>query len=114
MTITTKFSTTPHFTYIDPDIKVFVTVNDSEMESIKTAFDILKRHPALFSIDILTGDPEIEGDPDIYFGFSCFQVFRTGAVYWSGIEKWSDSDFYQAFIFEILDDNNIVTIEEQP
>ena len=114
MTITTSFSTTPEHPSIDTDRKVFVDVNDSEMETIKTAFDILKRHPGLFSFDIITGDPELENDPDgdsIRFGFSYLRVFRTGGVYWGGYEKWSDG-LYEAFLFEILDDHNILTKEK--
>jgi hypothetical protein len=116
MTITTKFSTTPEYPSIDTDRKVFVDINDSELKSIKTALDILNRHRELYSIDILTGDPELEDDPDgdiITFGFTYLRVFRTGGVYWGGYEKWTE-DLYEAFLFQILDDHNIVTREEQP
>lgn len=113
MTITTVFSTTPEYPSIDTDTKVFVDVNDSDMELIKTAFNLLKAHRGLFSIDILTGDPELECDPDgeIRFGFTYLRVFRTGGVYWGGYEKWGDG-LYEAFLFQILDDGTIVDREE--
>lgn len=114
MTIKTTFSCTPEYPGINTDGDILVYVNDSEMESIKTAFNILKEHPGLFSIDILTGDPEIESDPDgdsIRFGYTYLRVFRTSGVFWGGYEKWTD-DLYEAYLFKILDDGTIVTREE--